>query len=103
MADPGAAERMGQAGLARYRVDEHHLGPCGRDAGRSRDQPVQPSRCRPRNRCRPEPSEPAEDAPEPSAQEMAVDALLKAAIAPPTPPEGLPFRSIEEVLARLCL
>ena len=98
MSDPALAERMGQAGLVRYtdmRITWEHV--VETLAGRS-DQAVHPT---------PPPSSagqgdtqgsPAKAASELSPQEQAVQ-TLKSAIAPPEPPEDLPFNSIEDVLA----
>ena len=98
MGDAALAERMGQAGLARFtdmQITWEHV--VETLAGRS-DQQVHPI---PTEQGAPAPDEAtataSEDAPELSPQDQAVEAL-KAAIAPPAPPEGLPFANIEEVL-----
>lgn len=98
MGDAALAERMGQAGLARFtdmQITWEHV--VETLAGRS-DQQVHPI---PTEHGAPAPDEAtataSEDAPELSPQDLAVEAL-KAAIAPPAPPEGLPFANIEEVL-----
>lgn len=99
MADPAKAEAMGQAGLARYtdmQITWEHV--VETLVGRS-DQPVHPIVTED-GTPGPEdaPAAPPEDAPELSPQDQAVQ-TLKAAIAPPEPPEGLPFANIEEVLS----
>ncbi len=102
MADAALAERMGQAGLARYtdmQITWEHV--VETLAGRS-DQPVHPnplSGSDGQGDAQPSetPTEATEDAPQLSPQEQAVQ-TLQAAIAPPAAPEGLPFANIEEVL-----
>lgn len=103
MSDRAAAERMGQAGLARYtdmqitwehvvetlagRSDQAvHPTPTPGSAGQGATEPPEGT------------TEAAEATPELSPQDLAVEAL-KDAIAPPEPPEGLPFDTIEDVLA----
>lgn len=100
MADATLAERMGQAGLARItdmQISWEHV--VETLAGRS-DQAIHPI---------PLPDAADRDitaaskisvrpTPELSPQDLAVEAL-KAAIAPPSPPDCLPFASIDELLA----
>ncbi|MFA8387905.1 MAG: glycosyltransferase [Pelagibaca sp.] len=100
MSDPALAERMGQAGLARYtdmQITWEHV--VETLAGRS-DQAVHPTPLPgDTGQVAATPTEnAAEAAPELSPQDQAVQ-TLKAAIAPPAPPEDLPFDSIEEVLS----
>ncbi len=100
MSDPALAERMGQAGLARYtdmQITWEHV--VETLAGRS-DQAVHPipvtGGAGQGDTVAPESA--TEAPPEMSPQDQAVQ-TLKAAIAPPEPPEGLPFASIEDVLS----
>jgi glycosyltransferase involved in cell wall biosynthesis/SAM-dependent methyltransferase len=102
LSDPAGAERMGQAGLKRYtdmQITWEHV--VETLVGRS-DQPVHPEPVPDGAGEAATPSdaatEPSNDALELSPQEQAVQ-TLKAAIAPPEPPEDLPFANIEEVLA----
>jgi glycosyltransferase involved in cell wall biosynthesis/SAM-dependent methyltransferase len=100
MADAALAERMGQAGLARFtdmQITWEHV--VETLAGRS-DQTIHPTPVTGSagQEATMPPQSPAEPAPELSPQDLAVQ-TLKAAIAPPEPPEGLLFASIEEVLA----
>lgn len=99
MADAALAERMGQAGLARFtdmQITWEHV--VETLAGRS-DQPVHPNPVAESTGqgATDAPQEAEEAAPELSPQDQAVETLM-AAIAPPEPPEGLPFANIEEVL-----
>lgn len=94
MQDAPAAEKMGQAGLARYEamnISWDHV--VEKLAGASTPQP---SPLAAAQTGQDTPTEVAEAPPE-DPQAHAV-ALLKAAIAPPPPPEGFPFASITEVL-----
>ncbi|SHI06831.1 glycosyltransferase [Marivita hallyeonensis] len=99
MSDPTGAERMGQAGLARYtdmQITWEHV--VDTLVGRSDQQvhplPVEEGTSAPEDTA----TAPAEAPPELSPQEQAVQTLT-AAIAPPSAPEDLPFANIEEVLA----
>lgn len=84
MEDAAAAERMGQAGLARYRAQniswDHVVETLTGQAGLA----VEPTIAPPAPRLAPDTTN-AED-------------TLRAAVAPPEAPGGLPFASIEEVL-----
>ncbi|MGJ8605974.1 MAG: glycosyltransferase [Marivita sp.] len=117
MSDAALAEKLGQAGHARYRsmnISWDHV--VDTLAGRM-DRPVDPvplpvsppvasqdgagapgtptdNAAAPRT----DPKEATEGTPAPSPQDQAVTALLEA-ITPPEPPEGLPFDSIEDVLS----
>lgn len=94
MQDPGLAERMGQAGYARYKamnISWEHV--VNRLMG-----PSTPS-SRPSQAAVPRPESAGAALVQEDPQAEAV-ALLKASVAPPPPPDGVPFASITELLER---
>ena len=84
MDDDAAAEQMGQAGLARYQAQniswDHVVETLTGQAGGAVEPTIAPP-----------------PATAPVLEETALD-ILRAAVAPPGAPEGLPFANIEEVL-----
>ncbi|MFP7675705.1 glycosyltransferase [Marivita sp. S0852] len=100
MGDAAQAERMGQAGQARYKAMNISWDHVVETLAGSVHSPVDPV-LHPDGAGASEsptaPDSPPEDAPELSAQEIALTALSDA-IAPPEPPDDLPFENIEAVL-----
>jgi glycosyltransferase involved in cell wall biosynthesis/SAM-dependent methyltransferase len=93
MQDATGAEKMGQAGLARYlsmNISWDHV--VESLTGASTPQPL------PMDAAAPGQGELPEDSPAPEDPQAHAVALLKAAIAPPPPPADFPFASITEVL-----
>ena len=101
MADPTSAERMGQAGQARYRkmniTWEHVVETLAGRASLAAQGLPKETESEADEEEDSGASEGDEAAQERSAEEVAVEALTEA-IAPPAPPEGLPFQNIDDVL-----
>lgn len=95
MDDGAGAERMGQAGLARYKAMniswEHVVDTLAGRVNTPTDPGIAPPQATDGT------PQPQTDAPEMSAQEQAV-AALKSAVAPPEPDATLPFDDIDAVL-----